>query len=73
VALDPDHLELRIGGHCVARAGAAYPRGEALAARHLRGRRIEMELAIGHGRASAAALGCDLTADYVAINAHYRS
>ena len=73
VALDPSELELHIGGHCVARAGAVYPGGEALAARHLRGRRIEMELAIGRGRASAAALGCDLTAGYVAINAHYRS
>jgi glutamate N-acetyltransferase/amino-acid N-acetyltransferase len=73
VALDPGALELHIGGHCVARAGAAHPGTEAAAARHLRGRRVEMELAIGRGRATAAALGCDLTSGYVAINAHYRS
>jgi glutamate N-acetyltransferase / amino-acid N-acetyltransferase len=73
VALDPDALDLKIGGHWVARAGAVHPGGEAGAARHLQGRRIEMELAIGRGRGTAAALGCDLTAGYVAINAHYRS
>jgi glutamate N-acetyltransferase/amino-acid N-acetyltransferase len=73
VALDPEELELKIGGYCVARGGAVYPGGEAAAARHLKGRRIEMELAIGRGRGTAAALGCDLTAGYVAINAHYRS
>ncbi len=73
VPLDLGELELRIGGHRVARAGAAHPGAEAAAARHLRGRRIEMELAIGRGRATAAALGCDLTPGYVAINAHYRS
>jgi glutamate N-acetyltransferase/amino-acid N-acetyltransferase len=73
VPLDPGELELRIGGHRVVRAGAAHPGAEAAAARHLRGRRVEMELAIGRGRAAAAALGCDLTPGYVAINAHYRS
>lgn len=73
VPLDPGELELRIGGHRVVRAGAAHPGAEAAAARHLRGRRVEMELAIGRGRATAAALGCDLTPGYVAINAHYRS
>jgi glutamate N-acetyltransferase/amino-acid N-acetyltransferase len=66
-------LELRIGGHRVVRAGAPEPGGEAGAARHLRGRRVEMELTIGRGPAAATALGCDLTAGYVAINAHYRS
>ena len=73
VAFDSDKLELRIGGHRVVRAGASHPRGEAGAARHLRGRRVEMELTIGNGSATATALGCDLTAGYVAINAHYRS
>jgi glutamate N-acetyltransferase/amino-acid N-acetyltransferase len=73
VPFDSGVLELRIGGHRVVRAGASYAEGEAGAARHLRGRRVEMELTIGRGRATATALGCDLTAGYVAINAHYRS
>jgi glutamate N-acetyltransferase/amino-acid N-acetyltransferase len=73
VALDPDRMNLYVGGHCVARAGAAHPRGERPAARHLRGRRVELDLHLGAGRARGTALGCDLSADYVSINSHYRS
>jgi glutamate N-acetyltransferase/amino-acid N-acetyltransferase len=73
VKLDPTALDLRIGGHLVARAGAAHLRGEPAAARHLRGRRVEMELVVGRGRGEAVALGSDLSAEYVRINAHYRS
>jgi glutamate N-acetyltransferase/amino-acid N-acetyltransferase len=71
--LDPRALDLRIGGHLVARRGAAHPAGERAAARHLRGRRIEMDLRIGRGPGAALALGSDLSADYVRINAHYRT
>jgi glutamate N-acetyltransferase/amino-acid N-acetyltransferase len=73
VRLDASALALRIGGHLVARAGGPRPAGEGPAARHLRGRRIRIDLTIGRGRADARALGCDLSADYVAINASYRS
>lgn len=73
VRLDPDALDLRIGGHLVARHGAAHPQGERGAARHLRGRRITFDLRIGSGAAQATALGSDLSAEYVRINAHYRS
>jgi glutamate N-acetyltransferase/amino-acid N-acetyltransferase len=73
VGLDPDALDLVIGGHRVARAGVADPTGEPGAARHLRGREIEMSLVVGRGPGQAVALGCDLTSRYVAINAHYRS
>ncbi len=73
VRLDPEALDLRIGGHLVARHGAANAAGERPAARHLRGRRIELELRLGRGPGSATAMGSDLSADYVRINAHYRS
>lgn len=73
VALDPAALDLVIGGHRVARSGVAHPAGEPGAARHLRGREIEMNLVVGRGPGMAVALGCDLTPGYVAINAHYRS
>lgn len=73
VAIDPERLDLRIGGHLVARHGAAHPAGERAAARHLRGRRVEFDLRVGEGPESATALGSDLSADYVRINAHYRS
>jgi glutamate N-acetyltransferase/amino-acid N-acetyltransferase len=73
VRLDPRALDLRIGGHLVAWHGAAHSRGERGAARHLRGRRVTFDLRIGAGKATATALGSDLSADYVRINAHYRS
>jgi len=73
VRLDPQALDLRIGGHLVAQNGAAHPAGERGAARHLRGKRVEMTLRIGAGPGEGTALGSDLSADYVRINAHYRS
>ncbi len=73
VRLDPAALELKMGGHLVARAGGARPAGERAAARHLKQRRVRIELRIGRGPAAAAALGSDLSAEYVAINASYRS
>lgn len=73
VPLDPARLDLAIGGHVVARGGAARPAGESAAARHLRGTRIRMELTVGGGPGTATALGTDLSAAYVAINADYRS
>jgi glutamate N-acetyltransferase/amino-acid N-acetyltransferase len=73
VALDPKALALRIGGNLVARRGTAHPAGERGAARHLRGRRVMLDLDLGGGAAGATALGSDLSADYVRINAHYRS
>jgi glutamate N-acetyltransferase/amino-acid N-acetyltransferase len=73
VPLDQRLMELRIGGHLVAAAGTACAAGERPAARHLRGRRVELDLSLGRGDAEATALGCDLSAEYVAINAHYRS
>lgn len=73
VKLNPAALDLSIGGHWVARKGAASPAGERGAARHLRGKRVEMVLHLGVGAASGTALGSDLSAGYIRINAHYRS
>ncbi len=73
VTLDPGRMDLRIGRHWVARQGTALPGSVRGAARHLRGRRVEMELRLGGGKAEGAAWGCDLSAEYVAINSHYRT
>ena len=73
VAFSPKTLCLSIGGHVVAECGVGVPAGEKLAALHMRGKRVMMELRIGGGKGAARALGCDLTAGYVAINADYRT
>ncbi|MBL8764582.1 MAG: bifunctional glutamate N-acetyltransferase/amino-acid acetyltransferase ArgJ [Phycisphaerae bacterium] len=73
VAFDPREACLRIGPVEVYRGGV--PRPEALADRRLRdamsGNRVEVELAVGTGPGSSWMLGCDLSAEYVRINADY--
>jgi len=73
VPLRVEHMALRIGGHLVAKAGAAVPGHERRAAGHLRKHTVEMTLSIGRGRATGTALGCHLSPEYVAINAEYRT
>jgi len=68
-----EHMELRIGGHLVARGGTAVPGHERRAAGHLRKRNVEIALSIGRGKGAGTALGCDLSPEYVAINAEYRT
>lgn len=72
--VDPDRLEIRIGGVAVARAGGPVPGyDEAPVAAHLKGREIEIAIALGLGGASVTVWTCDLTHGYIDINASYRS
>jgi glutamate N-acetyltransferase/amino-acid N-acetyltransferase len=68
-----EQMELRIGGHLVASGGTAVRGHERLAAGHLRKRNVEIALSIGRGKGAGTALGCDLSPEYVAINAEYRT
>ena len=73
VAFSQKALSLSIGGHVVVHQGVGLVENEKAAARHMRQKRVLMELCIGGGKGTARALGCDLTAAYVAINADYRT
>lgn len=69
-------LGISLGGVVVARSGAAValsPAGVARLARHMRGRDILISVGLGVGSHSDEVWGCDLTHQYVAINADYRS
>jgi glutamate N-acetyltransferase / amino-acid N-acetyltransferase len=66
-------MELRIGGHLVAAGGTAVSGQERRAAQHLRKKTVEVDLSIGRGTGTATAFGCDLSAEYVSINAEYRT
>lgn len=69
-----DRLSIRFGGIEVARSGAAADDfDEAPIAAHLAGDEIDLavDLAIGEGRATVWT--CDLTHQYISINADYRS
>jgi glutamate N-acetyltransferase/amino-acid N-acetyltransferase len=68
------HLAISFGGHAVARDGARVPDlDEAPVAAHLKGREIEIAVEVGRGAGAATVWTCDLTHDYIAINADYRS
>lgn len=71
VAIDPDRITVTFGGITVCRFGvaASFDRGQAEAA--LRGPDVELGIDLGLGDAAATFLTCDLTHDYVTINAEY--
>lgn len=68
--LDPERLSVSIGP-VVVFAGSPCPFDKAAARRQLRKRTVQLSLDLGMGQASAQAWGCDLTAEYVAINSEY--
>ena len=73
-ALDQSKLAIRIGGVPVARGGRVHPDyREAAAARHMKGREIEIAVSVGRGRGRATVWTCDLSHGYVEINADYRT
>ena len=58
----------------VARGGRKAPGyREAKAARHMRGREIDIAIDLGVGKGNATVWSCDLTHRYIDINADYRS
>ena len=74
VSVDAERLAVRIGDDLVAeRGGVAASYSEASVAEHMRGRDIRIAVDLGAGRAGATVWTCDLTRDYIAINADYRS
>ena len=70
--LDPDQLRVRIGALTVY-DGAPLAFDERAASRALRGRIVEIGLDLRLGDGSGMAWGCDLSAEYVAINSEYRT
>ena len=73
-AADRDKLVIRIGGIDVAKNGMAVPDyDEAPVAKHMKGQDIDIAVDVGVGKASATVWTCDLTHQYISINADYRS
>lgn len=72
--LDKDKLALRFGGQLVTLDGGVHPDyQESLAAAHMKGEEIHIELDVAVGDGSARVWTCDLTHAYIDINADYRS
>jgi glutamate N-acetyltransferase / amino-acid N-acetyltransferase len=73
-AADRDKLSIWFGEHCVAREGErAEEYVEATAAAYMKNREIVIRIDVGVGHEAAHVWTCDLTHDYVSINADYRS
>ncbi|MDA8335953.1 MAG: bifunctional glutamate N-acetyltransferase/amino-acid acetyltransferase ArgJ [Peptococcaceae bacterium] len=70
---DPDKAHVWLGDLLVAAGGAALAFDEDLARRILRRPEVTIRVDLGAGPYSATAWGCDLTEEYVRINASYRS
>ncbi len=72
-AIDPARVNIFFGRIPVCRQGVACPFDEPAAVRYLRRREFEVRVDLGQGRAACCYLTCDLTAEYVRINAAYRT
>jgi glutamate N-acetyltransferase/amino-acid N-acetyltransferase len=53
--------------------GRPYDENAPRAAEHLKGKEIEVAVDLGAGGASSTVWTCDLSAEYVRINADYRT
>lgn len=73
-AANRDKLTIWFGPHCVARDGERAPDySEAKAAKYMQNDEIDLHIDVGVGESSATVWTCDLTHDYVSINADYRT
>jgi glutamate N-acetyltransferase/amino-acid N-acetyltransferase len=68
---DPSRLGVWIGGRQVVARGIALHAATAAARRLLNRSRVQVRLHLGAGRGTGRMLTCDLTEDYVRINASY--
>ncbi|MGB9904282.1 MAG: bifunctional glutamate N-acetyltransferase/amino-acid acetyltransferase ArgJ, partial [Desulfotomaculales bacterium] len=70
---DPEKVDIFLNGLPVARDGCPLPFSEEEASRALAAATVEILVDLKAGPFQATAWGCDLTYDYVRINAHYRT
>ncbi|WP_203530683.1 bifunctional glutamate N-acetyltransferase/amino-acid acetyltransferase ArgJ [Thermaerobacter sp. PB12/4term] len=73
VDLDPSRVDIDLGPVPVCRGGLGVPFDEAAAADYLRSAEVLIRLRLGAGPGRGRAYGCDLSPDYVHINASYRT
>jgi glutamate N-acetyltransferase/amino-acid N-acetyltransferase len=71
--MDADAWSLYLSEKTWVERGAIEAMSEAEAHQFIEEHNVDVRLDLGMGAASATAWGCDLTGDYVRINAHYRT
>ena len=71
---DRDKLTIAMGGIVICKKGQHNPNyKESDVAKHLKGTDINISVDVGIGKGKARVWTCDLTHDYISINADYRS
>jgi len=73
VALDPAAIDIRFADILVAKNGAAIAYDKAAMTKALEQKEIAIRISLGAGQEFAKVLTCDLTYDYVKINADYHT
>lgn len=73
VKVDPKQLSIELGDVLLLKSGTPLPFDESKARKLLEKKVVLIKAKIGKGRGKATAWGCDLTYDYIKINASYRS
>jgi glutamate N-acetyltransferase/amino-acid N-acetyltransferase len=73
VSFDPDHMKILIGENEVVVDGEPVAFSEDEVRNYLKGQEIHITVLLSEGMGSGRAWGCDLTYDYVQINASYRT
>ena len=73
VAFDPDRVDIKMAGIPVLRRGAPLDFNERAASNRLLAEHVPIVLHLHAGNATARYWTCDLTAEYVRINASYRT
>jgi glutamate N-acetyltransferase/amino-acid N-acetyltransferase len=71
VAVDPSRINIFMGKQQICRHGMAYPFDEKAAHEYLKQPEYAIRIELGRGRQSLEFLTCDLTTEYVHINADY--
>ena len=73
VPIEPNCIKVSLGSIPVFENGLPVPFNEAEAKQYLEQENIQIIVELNQGKESATAWGCDLTYDYVKINASYRT
>jgi glutamate N-acetyltransferase/amino-acid N-acetyltransferase len=73
VAFELSRAAVRIGSTVLFKDGRPYDDAAPEAASHLKGKEVEVSVDLGTGHASSTVWTCDLSAQYVRINADYRT
>ncbi len=71
IAVDPGRISVFIGPHQVCRNGQAVAFDKLATHQYMTEREYDIRIQLGRGKASLMYLSCDLTTDYVHINADY--